>query len=69
MSAGLKTPKRYQLFISNTAFRNFDENTCTAIKTCSGCYQGQGESELHFFSRLSTVTGFLPFQIQMPGSS
>ncbi|XP_054677393.1 fibrocystin isoform X3 [Grus americana] len=41
MSAGLKTPKRYQLFISNTAFRNFDENTCTAIRTCSGCYQGQ----------------------------
>ncbi|XP_053794338.1 fibrocystin [Vidua chalybeata] len=42
MSAGLKTPKRYQLFISNTAFRNFDVNTCTAIRTCSGCYQGQG---------------------------
>uniref|UniRef100_A0A8C3MZI7 Uncharacterized protein n=1 Tax=Geospiza parvula TaxID=87175 RepID=A0A8C3MZI7_GEOPR len=42
MSAGLRTPKRYQLLISNTAFRNFDVNTCTAIRTCSGCYQGQG---------------------------
>uniref|UniRef100_A0A8B9BGR9 PKHD1 ciliary IPT domain containing fibrocystin/polyductin n=1 Tax=Anser brachyrhynchus TaxID=132585 RepID=A0A8B9BGR9_9AVES len=42
MSAGLKTPKRYQLFISNTAFRNFDMNTCTAVRTCSGCYRGQG---------------------------
>ncbi|NXC48112.1 PKHD1 protein, partial [Penelope pileata] len=42
MSTGLKTPKRYQLFITNTTFRNFDMNTCTAIRTCSGCYQGQG---------------------------
>lgn len=65
MSSGLKTPKRYQLLISNTAFKNFDVNTCTAIRTCSGCYQGQGESDLHFFSRLSTVPGFLPFHVQV----
>lgn len=52
MSAGLRTPKRYQLLISNTAFRNFDVNTCTAIRTCSGCYQGQGESDLCLFIRI-----------------
>ncbi|XP_067401067.1 fibrocystin isoform X2 [Emydura macquarii macquarii] len=42
MSAGLKTPKRQELFISNTTFMNFDISTCSAISTCSGCYQGQG---------------------------
>ncbi|XP_054677398.1 fibrocystin isoform X7 [Grus americana] len=63
MSAGLKTPKRYQLFISNTAFRNFDENTCTAIRTCSGCYQGQGG----FTVRAEHLT-FInsPFQVSFP---
>ncbi|XP_010133111.1 PREDICTED: fibrocystin-like, partial [Buceros rhinoceros silvestris] len=63
MSAGLKTPKRYQLFISNTAFRNFDVNTCTAIRTCSGCYQGQGG----FTVRAEHLT-FInsPFQVSFP---
>ncbi|NWW89268.1 PKHD1 protein, partial [Rhynochetos jubatus] len=65
MSAGLKTPKRYQLFISNTAFRNFDVNTCTAIRTCSGCYQGQGG----FTVRAEHLT-FInsPFQVSFPFS-
>uniref|UniRef100_A0A8C6JJ31 Uncharacterized protein n=1 Tax=Melopsittacus undulatus TaxID=13146 RepID=A0A8C6JJ31_MELUD len=63
MSAGLQTPKRYQLFISNTTFRNFDANTCTAIKTCSGCYQGQGG----FTVRAECLT-FInsPFQVSFP---
>uniref|UniRef100_A0A8C8SGU1 PKHD1 ciliary IPT domain containing fibrocystin/polyductin n=1 Tax=Pelusios castaneus TaxID=367368 RepID=A0A8C8SGU1_9SAUR len=42
MSAGLKTPKRHELSVSNTAFINFNISTCTAISTCSGCCQGQG---------------------------
>nr|XP_009942694.1 PREDICTED: fibrocystin [Opisthocomus hoazin] len=63
MSAGLKTPKRYQLFISNTAFRNFDENTCTAIKTCSGCYQGQGGFTVKA-DRLTFINS--PFQVSFP---
>ncbi|XP_031222830.1 fibrocystin [Mastomys coucha] len=41
MSAGIKTPKRQELTISNTTFVNFDLN-CVAIRTCSGCSQGQG---------------------------
>ncbi|XP_053236369.1 fibrocystin isoform X2 [Podarcis raffonei] len=42
MQAGLKTPKRHELLISNTTFMNFDIPNCTAIATCSGCYRGQG---------------------------
>uniref|UniRef100_A0A8C3TE47 PKHD1 ciliary IPT domain containing fibrocystin/polyductin n=1 Tax=Chelydra serpentina TaxID=8475 RepID=A0A8C3TE47_CHESE len=42
MSAGLKTPQRHELLVSNTSFLNFDIGTCIAICTCSGCYQGQG---------------------------
>uniref|UniRef100_A0A670II21 PKHD1 ciliary IPT domain containing fibrocystin/polyductin n=1 Tax=Podarcis muralis TaxID=64176 RepID=A0A670II21_PODMU len=42
MQAGLKTPKRHELLISNTTFMNFDIPNCTAIATCSSCYQGQG---------------------------
>ncbi|XP_074847514.1 fibrocystin isoform X4 [Carettochelys insculpta] len=42
MSAGLKTPKRHELLVSNTTFMNFDISTCVAISTCSGCFQGQG---------------------------
>nr|XP_009675177.1 PREDICTED: fibrocystin isoform X1 [Struthio camelus australis] len=63
MSAGLKTPKRYQLLISNTTFRNFDVSTCTAIQTCSGCYQGQGG----FTVRAERLT-FLnsPYQVSFP---
>ncbi|XP_055461671.1 fibrocystin, partial [Psammomys obesus] len=41
MSAGIKTPKRWELLVSNTTFVNFDLN-CVAIRTCSGCSQGQG---------------------------
>ncbi|CAH7222279.1 Pkhd1 [Phodopus roborovskii] len=41
MSAGIKTPKRWELMVSNTTFVNFDLN-CVAIRTCSGCSQGQG---------------------------
>ncbi|XP_010159497.1 PREDICTED: fibrocystin-like, partial [Eurypyga helias] len=63
MSAGLKTPKRYQLFISNTAFRNFDVNTCTAIRTCSGCYQGQGGFTVRA-ERLTFINS--PFQVSFP---
>ncbi|XP_030346033.1 fibrocystin isoform X2 [Strigops habroptila] len=63
MSAGLQTPKRYQLFISNTAFRNFDVNTCTAIKTCSGCYQGQGGFTVRA-ERLTFINS--PFQVSFP---
>ncbi|KAM7062054.1 fibrocystin [Acridotheres tristis] len=63
MSAGLKTPKRYQLFISNTAFRNFDVNTCTAIRTCSGCYQGQGGFTVT--AEHLTFTNS-PFQVSFP---
>ncbi|KFQ99214.1 Fibrocystin, partial [Nipponia nippon] len=62
-SAGLKTPKRYQLFISNTAFRNFDANTCTAIRTCSGCYQGQGGFTVRA-ERLTFINS--PFQVSFP---
>ncbi|KAM6272624.1 fibrocystin isoform 3-T4 [Spheniscus humboldti] len=63
MSAGLKTPKRYQLFISNTAFRNFHANTCTAIRTCSGCYQGQGGFTVRA-ERLTFINS--PFQVSFP---
>ncbi|KFO30384.1 Fibrocystin [Fukomys damarensis] len=42
MSAGIKTPKRWELMISNTTFVNFDLINCVAIRTCSGCSQGQG---------------------------
>ncbi|XP_009584333.1 PREDICTED: fibrocystin-like [Fulmarus glacialis] len=63
MSAGLKTPKRYQLFISNTAFRNFDANTCTGIRTCSGCYQGQG-GFIVSAERLTFINS--PFQVSFP---
>ncbi|XP_076188719.1 fibrocystin isoform X2 [Aptenodytes patagonicus] len=63
MSAGLKTPKRYQLFISNTAFRNFHVNTCTAIRTCSGCYQGQGGFTVRA-ERLTFINS--PFQVSFP---
>ncbi|KAM6083161.1 fibrocystin [Chlamydotis macqueenii] len=63
MPAGLKTPKRYQLFISNTAFRNFDANTCTAIRTCSGCYQGQGGFTVRA-ERLTFINS--PFQVSFP---
>ncbi|XP_056344169.1 fibrocystin [Oenanthe melanoleuca] len=63
MSAGLKTPKRYQLFISNTAFRNFDVNTCTAIRTCSGCYPGQGGFTVT--AEHLTFTNS-PFQVSFP---
>lgn len=44
MSAGIKTPKRWELMISNTTFVNFDLK-CVAIRTCSGCSQGQGKLE------------------------
>ncbi|KAF4801061.1 Fibrocystin [Turdus rufiventris] len=63
MSAGLKTPKRYQLLISNTAFRNFDVNTCTAIRTCSGCYGGQGGFTVT--AEHLTFTNS-PFQVSFP---
>uniref|UniRef100_A0A8C9NL52 PKHD1 ciliary IPT domain containing fibrocystin/polyductin n=1 Tax=Serinus canaria TaxID=9135 RepID=A0A8C9NL52_SERCA len=63
MSAGLRTPKRYQLLISNTAFRNFDVNTCTAIRTCSGCYQGQGGFAVT--AEHLTFTNS-PFQVSFP---
>ncbi|XP_047413699.1 fibrocystin isoform X2 [Sciurus carolinensis] len=42
MSAGIKTPKRWELLVSNTSFVNFDLVNCVAIRTCSGCSQGQG---------------------------
>ncbi|XP_061845579.1 fibrocystin [Colius striatus] len=65
MLAGLKTPKRYQLFISNTTFRNFDAKTCTAIKTCSGCYQGQGGFTVKA-EHLTFINS--PFQVSFPFS-
>lgn len=43
MSAGIKTPKRQELILSNTTFVNFDITDCVAIRTCSGCSQGQGK--------------------------
>ncbi|NXC66321.1 PKHD1 protein, partial [Anhinga anhinga] len=63
MSAGLKTPKRYELFISNTAFWNFDSNACTAIRTCSVCYQGQGGFTVRV-ERLTFINS--PFQVSFP---
>ncbi|XP_053919594.1 fibrocystin [Cuculus canorus] len=63
MSAGLKTPKRYQLLISNTTFGNFDANTCAAIRTCSGCYQGQGGFTVRA-ERLTFINS--PFQVSFP---
>ncbi|XP_070588608.1 fibrocystin isoform X3 [Erythrolamprus reginae] len=42
MSTGLKTPQKHELLISHSTFMNFDSHNCTAITTCSGCYQGQG---------------------------
>ncbi|XP_052546715.1 fibrocystin isoform X1 [Tympanuchus pallidicinctus] len=63
MSAGLKTPKRFQLFVSNTAFRNFDMSSCTAIRTCSGCYQGQGGFTVSLEHLTFTNS---PFQVSFP---
>ncbi|XP_042688670.1 fibrocystin isoform X6 [Centrocercus urophasianus] len=63
MSAGLKTPKRFQLFVSNTAFRNFDVSSCTAIRTCSGCYQGQGGFTVSLEHLTFTNS---PFQVSFP---
>ncbi|XP_030304276.1 fibrocystin [Calypte anna] len=63
MSEGLKTPKRFQLFISNTTFRNFDDITCTAIRTCSGCYQGQGGFTVRA-EHLTFISS--PFQVAFP---
>ncbi|KAM9316372.1 fibrocystin [Gastrophryne carolinensis] len=40
--SGIITPKRFQLVISNTTFINFDDQTCSALTTCSGCMKGQG---------------------------
>ncbi|XP_074189167.1 fibrocystin isoform X5 [Rhinolophus sinicus] len=42
MSAGIKTPKRWELIVSNTTFVNFDLTDCVSISTCSGCSRGQG---------------------------
>ncbi|XP_048075544.1 fibrocystin isoform X3 [Ursus arctos] len=42
MSAGIKTPKRWELIISNTTFVNFDLTDCVSIRTCAGCSRGQG---------------------------
>ncbi|XP_068136131.1 fibrocystin isoform X2 [Hyperolius riggenbachi] len=42
MTSGINTPKRFQLFISNTSFINFDRQTCSALSTCTGCVKGQG---------------------------
>ncbi|XP_074253987.1 fibrocystin isoform X5 [Saimiri boliviensis] len=42
MSSGIKTPKRWELMVSNTIFVNFDLINCVAIRTCSGCSRGQG---------------------------
>ncbi|XP_014387933.1 PREDICTED: fibrocystin [Myotis brandtii] len=42
MSAGIKTPKRWELMVSNTTFVNFDLTGCVSIRTCSGCSRGQG---------------------------
>ncbi|KAM5324484.1 fibrocystin isoform 6-T6 [Glossophaga mutica] len=42
MSAGIKTPKRWELTVSNTTFVNFDHPDCVSIRTCSGCSRGQG---------------------------
>ncbi|XP_073530141.1 fibrocystin isoform X2 [Phyllobates terribilis] len=42
MTSGIATPKRFQVVITNTTFRNFDREECNAIKTCSGCIMGQG---------------------------
>ncbi|XP_075410184.1 fibrocystin [Tenrec ecaudatus] len=42
MAAGIKTPKRWELMISNTTFVNFDLSNCTAIRTGSRCSRGQG---------------------------
>ncbi|XP_032319137.1 fibrocystin isoform X2 [Camelus ferus] len=42
MSAGVKTPRRRELRVSNTTFVNFDLTDCVALRTCSGCSQGQG---------------------------
>ncbi|NXA42512.1 PKHD1 protein, partial [Eudromia elegans] len=63
MSAGLKTPKRYQLFVSNTTFGNFDVSTCAAIRTCSGCYQGQGGFTVST-ERLTFINA--PYQVSFP---
>lgn len=43
MSAGIKTPKRWELIISNTTFVNFDLTECVSIRTCAGCSRGQGK--------------------------
>lgn len=43
MSAGIKTPKRWELIISNTTFVNFDLTDCVSIRTCAGCSRGQGK--------------------------
>ncbi|XP_053316454.1 fibrocystin [Spea bombifrons] len=42
MTAGIKTPKRFQAFLSNITFMNFDHTLCSSIRTCSGCSRGQG---------------------------
>ncbi|XP_058162846.1 fibrocystin isoform X2 [Dasypus novemcinctus] len=42
MTAGIKTPRRWELMVLNTIFVNFDLTDCVAIRTCSGCSRGQG---------------------------
>uniref|UniRef100_A0A5S6LCS8 Serine/arginine-rich-splicing factor 1 n=3 Tax=Xenopus tropicalis TaxID=8364 RepID=A0A5S6LCS8_XENTR len=42
MAAGIQTPRRFQASISNTAFMNFNLPKCSPIRTCSGCFKGQG---------------------------
>ncbi|CAH2245862.1 fibrocystin isoform X1 [Pelobates cultripes] len=42
MKTGIKTPKRFQSFLTNITFMNFDHAMCSAIEPCSGCSLGQG---------------------------
>ncbi|OCT81394.1 hypothetical protein XELAEV_18028213mg [Xenopus laevis] len=61
MAAGIKTPRRFQASISNTAFVNFDLPKCSPIRTCSGCFEGQGgftikTHQLKFINSLTQPT-------------
>lgn len=77
MTSGILTPKRFQAAITNTTFINFDQQECSAIRTCSGCIMGQGKKRsrqgkgvhllnllcLHIFHRLKGMPFFSLFNL------
>ncbi|XP_064411311.1 fibrocystin [Latimeria chalumnae] len=63
IGSGLKTPGRYELLVSNTTFVNFNLSSYSAIRTCSGCYTGQGGFSVKV-QKLRFVNS--PFKVTFP---